>query len=139
MTTRKGKILATLALVGVFAAGNVSGSAATLLAIKHRIQRVLDGPPESLETTVLVMALDRALGLDRSQKARIEEIHRRHLPELNRVRRQCETPLAAERARVAAEIRTVLRPDQQRKFDELYNRFEERRKRVVGEPPVGPP
>ncbi len=139
MTTRNRKILAALALVGVFAAGNVSGSAASLLVIKHRIQRVVDGPPENLETTTLVLALDRALGLDANQKSRIEEIHRAHLPDLNRIRRQCETPLAAERARVAAEIRTVLRPDQQGKFDELYNRFEERRRRVLGAPADGPP
>lgn len=134
MTTKKVRVLAAAALVGVFLLGNVSGAGVALLAVRHRVQRLLEGPPEEVETHTLVFALDRALKLDGNQRASIEAIHRRHLPELNRIRQSSETPLAAERARIAAEIRSVLRPDQQSKFDGMYAKFEARRRRLVGLP-----
>lgn len=134
MTTKKAKVMAALVLAGVFVLGNVSGAGVALLAVRHRIQKVLQGPPEDMETQGLVFALDRALKLDARQREQVAEIHKRHLPELNRIRRESEVPLAAERARTAAEIRGILKPDQQGKFDELYDRFEARRRRMLSTP-----
>jgi hypothetical protein len=56
------------------------------------------------------------------------------MPIRNRIRRESEVPLAAERARTAAETRRILTPEQQGKFDELYERFESRRKQMLSTP-----
>ena len=138
MTVKRPKLLASLILVGVFLLGGVTGSGATLLGVRHKFKTILDGPPADAETRGLVFALDRALKLDASQEEQVARIHRKHLPELNRIRRESEAPLAAERARTASEIRAILTPDQALKFDQLYAKFEARRQRMLDPTPAQP-
>lgn len=132
MTTRRTKLVAVLVVVGVFLLGAMTGGGVTLLAVRHRVRTVLEGPPQEIETRGLVFALDRALKLSDEQREQVEAIHRKHLPELNRVRRETEPELAAVRGKIAADIRAVLEPDQQTKFDMMVDVFEGRRRRMLG-------
>jgi len=138
MTTRRTKLMALLVLVGVFVLGALTGGGVTLLAVRHRVRTMLEGPADQMETRGLVFVLDRALNLTAEQKTQIEQIHQRHLPELNRVRRKSEPELAVIRGEAESEIRAVLDPQQQTKFDSMVDTFEGRRKRMLGLSPTEP-
>jgi Spy/CpxP family protein refolding chaperone len=131
MKDRRTKVWALLVLVGVFLAGALSGTGATLLVVRHKVRTLLEAPAGELETRGLVLALDRRLRLTDTQRAQVEAIHRKHLPELNRVRRQSEPELATIRAQASREIRAVLTPEQQPEFDEMARKFEERRRQMT--------
>jgi hypothetical protein len=132
MTKHRTKILAAVVLLGVFLLGSLTGGSVTLLVVRHRVRTVLEGPVDEMETRGLVFALHRKLGLSASQRAQVESIHRKHLPALNRVRMQSERELVPIRATVAAEIRTVLDPEQQTTFDVMVRNFEDRRAKMLG-------
>lgn len=132
MTKRRTKIVAALVLLGVFLLGSLTGGSVTLLVVRNRVRAVLEGPVDEMETRGLVFALHRKLHLSAAQRAQVESIHRKHLPALNRVRRQSEKELLPIRAAAAAEIRAVLEPDQQLMFDTMVRNFEARRLQMLG-------
>lgn len=134
MSTRRKKLIAAGVLIAAFGLGTVTGGGATLLVVRHRVRALLQGPPSEIETRGLVFALDRELRLTERQRVEVASIYRKHVPELNRIRRGVEPELAAERAEAAAEIRATLDPTQQQAFDEMFKRFEERRQKMLESP-----
>jgi protein CpxP len=75
-------------------------------------------------------ALQRELGLTSQQRDAVQGILERQLPERRRLMsdmlQHCGDPLRVHKAKVDAEIRAVLNPEQQRRFDALAARQGER-------------
>jgi Spy/CpxP family protein refolding chaperone len=118
-------ILAAAFAVGVACGG---GAAFAYVAQKHAAILHDDGRgPDGRRLRILTRTLD----LDTEQEQRIRAIlikDRDTVRDLGRhMFERCGEPLRDQKARVDADIRGVLRPDQQRRYDEL---LDERRERL---------
>ncbi|UCF35789.1 MAG: hypothetical protein JSU96_13235 [Acidobacteriota bacterium] len=69
------------------------------------------------------------LGLDSEQKAKIQQIFEDSRKEFRAASKESRQKLDAIRERTRAQIKEVLRPDQQEKFDEFIAREKERHRR----------
>ncbi len=122
-------IKALLVLVGVFAGGTGTGAAAMLAWSHHRMVGFLErgGSPHNDQR---MRALQHALGLTAQQRTSIASILERQAPERRRLMgemmQKCGDPVRSHKAQVDAEIRAVLNPDQQQRFDQLAKRQAER-------------
>ena len=119
-------------LLAVFALGAATGAAGMRYSTARSLHYLLDAPPGEARRRAMVWALDRRLSLSDAQHARVEAILAAHSGEYAAIYRRTEPEMAALRARVEGEIREVLRPDQQGKFDELAARFKARHRRALG-------
>lgn len=87
----------------------------------------------------IVERLNRQLSLDEKQKGEISAILESRGPELQALKKDAKARFDAIRDSADAEIREVLRPDQQPKFDALTARWRERMRAHEGDGPGGPP
>jgi hypothetical protein len=124
---------AGLALSVVFLLGAATGSAATRFATARAIHKLHDAPPGEARQRILLAAMDRRLSLTPEQHARIEAILTSHRGELAAVARKMEPDLAPLIAHIQSEIRATLRPEQQGNFDEMAAKYNERRRRSLGD------
>jgi Spy/CpxP family protein refolding chaperone len=110
------------ALVAVFVLGTIVGAGASHAHAQRRYARLLGDRPEFLETRRLG-ALSRHLDLDDAQRERMRAIIERHADERRQLTRdvfeRCGAPLRAQQAATDVEIRAVLRPAQQPRFDAI--------------------
>ncbi|HMJ56490.1 MAG TPA: hypothetical protein VK540_30695 [Polyangiaceae bacterium] len=118
-------VLAAAFAVGVACGG---GAAFAYIAQKHAAILRDDGRgPESRRLRILTRKLD----LDTDQEQRIRAILTKDRDDVRDLGRQmferCGEPLRDQKARVDTAIRSVLRPEQQRRYDEL---LDERRERL---------
>ncbi len=102
-------------------------------AMFHRFMR--RGP----DPARIVDRMSRQLSLDEKQKAEIYAIMEARRPELLALKKDARARFIAIREGADAEIRKVLRPDQQPKFDALTARWRERMRARAGDGPGGPP
>jgi Spy/CpxP family protein refolding chaperone len=117
-------VLAAAFIVGVACGG---GAAFAYVAQKHAAILRDDGRgPETRRLRVLT----RKLELDADQEQRIRAIlmkDRDTMRDLGRTMfERCGEPLREQKARVEADVRSVLRPDQQRRYDDLLDDRRER-------------
>lgn len=122
------------ALVAVFVLGAAAGGGAVYAHSQKRHAAMLrDG--RDVEGRRLA-ALSRKLDLDGDQKTKIGAILSQDHDDTKALNKdmmeKCGQPLRDHRADVEAQIRAVLRPDQQKKFDHI---IEERKDRGLGGPP----
>lgn len=87
----------------------------------------------------IVERLNRALSLDEAQKAAVVSILESHKPELLALKKDAKGRFDAIRESTDAEIRKVLRPGQQEKFDRLTARWRERMRAHDDDGPPPPP
>lgn len=87
----------------------------------------------------VVDRLNRALSLDAGQKAEVGRILESHKPELQALKKDAKSRFDAIRVTADSEIRKVLRPGQQEKFDRLTARWRERMRAHDDDGPGGPP
>ena len=119
-----------IVLVAAFAVGVACGGGAAFayVAQKHAAMLREDARGPELRR---VRVLSRKLDLDADQEQRIRTILTQDRDTARELGRQmferCGGDLREQRARVDAEIRAVLRPEQRRRYDEL---LEERRERM---------
>ena len=122
MVTGKAKAYGVFALV--FALGAATGGGAALAWAHERRVAQLDNDHE-FESRRL-RALSRKLDLDADQEARIGSILAKDHDESRRLGRdiieRCGQPLRDHKTAIDAEIRAVLRPEQQERFDKLAQR-----------------
>lgn len=110
------------ALLVAFALGAAAGSwAQRMKGPRHRM-----GPPSAEK---LVAKLDRALSLDASQRTAVLALLEKRRPEAEALHKDTFGRMEALRRSVNAEVRTLLRPDQQAKLDAFNERMEARRRR----------
>lgn len=130
MKIGKPGIVAPLVLGAVFALGVVGGvMGAGILAHRH-LQTMLTGTEEEVEVRVTLALLSRALRLPEDQRARVRDILQGDALAHSRLRDTIEPGLAALRVRERAEIRGMLTPEQQARFDTLWALLDARRGRV---------
>jgi hypothetical protein len=125
-------------ITGIFFGGVGTGAAVTFAWSHNRMVEMMDrnGP---FRHEMRMRALQRMLHLSAQQHRAISDILERGESERHRVMGQmmqaCGEPMRSHKARVDAEIRAVLNPDQQRRFDELTKRQNERFMMAPGAPP----
>ena len=147
---KRTKLIGGLVLLGVFALGAVAGGAGVWAWTKQKyVDEATAGPGRRFERRHF-RALARELDLRDEQRARIEEIMRQRRPEREKLMKEmaekCAGPMKEHKAKVDEEIRAVLDPAQQKRFDELLEkqskRFPLMGPRRFGRhhgPPGGPP
>jgi hypothetical protein len=132
----RNNIKVLLVLVGVFAGGAGTGVAASLAWTHHRMVGFLEhgGAPHNEQR---MRALQHALNLSPEQRTLVAAILERQAPERRRLMgemmQKCGDPVRAYKAKADAEIRAVLNPGQQIRFDRLAKRQAERF--FLGPPP----
>ena len=117
------KLKGALVLVGVFALGALAGGAGMRIWMQQeRAEEITQGPGRRFERHHL-RALERTLNLTREQRDQIEAIMQKYRPERNRLLRElsdnCGAPMKEHKQKIDSEIRALLNPDQQQRFDAL--------------------
>ncbi len=116
------RLKALAVLVGVFLLGAATGGGVILAYSQHELAE-WGRPDAARRSERRLNALTRVLGLTAEQRAAVGGILRREEPELRGKMReameQCGGPLREHKAKVDAEIRALLTPEQQRRFDQL--------------------
>lgn len=124
MVSQRFQAYGLLLLVFVLGAGAGGG---TVYSVMQRRHAAIVHEPHFFEHRRL-HSLKRRLHLDREQEHRVAEILAKHREESRTLGTEmvehCGEQLRAHKAKVESEIRSVLRPEQQARFDELV---EERR------------
>lgn len=115
-----------LGYVGVFVLGAVAGGALVQWRLVARQTARLDPQNPHAE---FISSLDQRLDLEPKQKALIEAILTRYDPLRARVMAPVEAEMTRVRSDMRREMRSVLNPAQQSKFDELMRAHDERRER----------
>ncbi|MBN2194141.1 MAG: hypothetical protein JW751_15095 [Polyangiaceae bacterium] len=131
------RVKAISMLAAVFLLGVLAGGAGTYAyALRQQARMVGPGGLEHRR-----VGFERRLGLTRAQSVEIAAILARNDPEMDRLKahmvEECGAQMRAHVERVDAEIRAVLDPEQQQRFDAL--REERRQRGLIGFGPEGPP
>jgi hypothetical protein len=127
MVSTKTKIIGLFALV--FALGAVAGGGVSFaFAQRERASTVIDEATEGRDARRIAM-LTREVGISPAQGAKVAEVLARHRATRNQLARdmfqRCGEKVSAEKAATDAEIRALLHPVQQERFDELLKRRKE--------------
>jgi Spy/CpxP family protein refolding chaperone len=137
---KSAKLKGGLVLVGVFVLGTLAGGAATRAWMQRDYAEQLSGHAGERLARRHLRALERELDLTDEQRQRVREIIEKYRPEgetvMNTLAESCGAPLREHKAKVDAEIRAVLNPEQQKRFDALLEKQRERFP-LVGPPPFG--
>lgn len=120
---------AALVLAGVFVLGALVGGAGTATLVRHRIGRMIDG---GNDVELRLQMLDHKLHLTREQEGAVRATLERYEPQIRAARAPIASALTELREREASEIRALLAPDQQRRFDEIAERMRRRQRAVIG-------
>ena len=123
------RLYAYLVVAAAFLVGAICGGGAAFAYVSERHAAILREDARGPETRRLRI-LSRKLDLDADQEQRIRDIltkERETMRDLGRdMMERCGAPLREHKSHVDAEIRAVLRPDQQRRYDELREKRRER-------------
>jgi Spy/CpxP family protein refolding chaperone len=118
-----------LLLAAAFAVGVACGGGAAFAYVAQKHAAILRDDGRGPETRRLRI-LTRRLDLDADQEQRIRAILSKDRDSLRELGRQmferCGEPLREQKARVDAAIRSVLRPEQQLRYDQLLDQRHER-------------
>ncbi|MEZ4254195.1 MAG: hypothetical protein R3A78_00550 [Polyangiales bacterium] len=117
------------ALFAVFFLGVITGGGMMYVRAERNLANLVS-PDAGPRGEWRMHALNRALGLDDAQREKVRAIFRAHATErrarLDDAMDKCGDPLREMKAKMDAEIRAVLRPDQQRTFDRIAARQDAR-------------
>lgn len=130
---KRPRLIAALVLVGVFLLGALTGAGVTRALTIRAVHKMMHGS-EAPEARVMVWVLDRKLGLSKEQRAAVETVVRRHHPEIVAARRKIAPEVLAIRKTQRDEIRALLTPEQQPRFDALADELDARQRRMFGLP-----
>ena len=116
------RIKALAVLVGVFLLGAATGVGVTLAHSERKLAQFAE-PDGSRRSQRRLDALTRVLELTPAQREAVGAILKREEPEVRARMRdsmeRCGQSLRDYKAKVDAEIRSLLTPEQQKKFDQL--------------------
>jgi Spy/CpxP family protein refolding chaperone len=135
------KLKGGLVLVGVFLLGGLAGGATARAWVQRDYAAQLTGRPGERIARRHLGALARELNLSDEQRERVRAIMDKHRSEreavMKKLAESCGAPMREHKAKVDAEIRAVLDPEQRKRFDALLTKQRERFP-LVGSPPFGP-
>ncbi|KFZ45012.1 hypothetical protein DS62_01290 [Smithella sp. SC_K08D17] len=109
----------------IFLAGVSIGAAGTGLYVRHRVMTVLQGGTPAVATLFTTM-LARRLDLSDPQEKAVSKTVTETQGRLRELRRQYQPEARKIISIGIAQIKTELSPQQQKKLDEMYARFNER-------------
>jgi Spy/CpxP family protein refolding chaperone len=116
-------------LLGVFVLGAASGAGATFAYTRHEVAEFATQSGSRMQGARL-RGLVHALDLTDEQRDKIKAILEKHHGErrasMNEVMEKCGDPIRKQKAALDADIRAMLNPDQQKRFDTLSEGQEER-------------
>lgn len=117
-----------LLLLGVFFLGGVAGVGTTLAVTRHQMAEFASQPWRA--ERLRLRAMTRKLDLSDDQREKVRAVFERHRSErqqgMQRMFEECGAPVRAQKAAVDAEIRKLLTPPQQAKFDVLAKEQDKR-------------
>jgi len=129
------KLKSYAALLFVFASGILLGGAGSRAMLQRSYGRIFKDPSAVFERRRLG-ALSRRLKLDDAQEDRARDILGKYAKQRHELTHEimdrCGAPLRAQKSQMDGEIRALLRPDQQARYDQLLKDSERR------PPPGGP-
>jgi Spy/CpxP family protein refolding chaperone len=108
-----------LALVAAFGLGAVAGGFGMRGYMFNRFVEDLHAPPGKARMQFRMEAMSRKLDLTRDQQEKIQRIFESHEDERRQMFERCAPDHRALKAKVDTEVRAILTPEQQKKFDEL--------------------
>jgi Spy/CpxP family protein refolding chaperone len=115
------KTKARLVILSAFILGALAGGGAVnLFAVKYAV-----GSSVRLTRAGMLDEIDEAVRLDASQRAQVEAILKKTRQESQEVIKQVQPQLGEVRARTRAQIRAILTPEQQARYDEWTRLREE--------------
>jgi len=118
-----------LVLVAVFVLGATSGAGLTVTLARQRMAQAMAPDFARRGEVALEMLVDR-LSLSDAQRDKIAKILDEQMPErrarMQDIMQRCGDPLREHKRRLDAAIRAVLEPEQQKRFDRIAARQEER-------------
>jgi len=115
-------------LLGVFLLGGIAGAGGAVAYLRHEVREFAAEP--RFRDRARVRGLTRMLDLTDAQRDRVKAILEKHASEretaFSDMIQRCGDPVKKQKAEVDAEIRAVLTPEQQPKFDALVKKQDER-------------
>jgi len=131
----RAKLKGYLALLAVFVLGILLGGAGSRALLQRRYARFFRDPTAVFERRRLG-ALSHRLKLDDTQQERVRDVLGKYGKQRRALSREimarCGAPLHAQKARMDGEIRALLRPEQQARYEQLIKDSE------AHPPPDGP-
>lgn len=122
------------AIIGVclvFLLGGVAGGLVTARIISKRIQRIVMGGPQAVNQ-LIVRRLGWRLDLDPGQRDKLLSIVEETRGELKTVRNQVAPQVTDIMSGAEKKVRAILKPEQEKKFDEVVEQNKERLDRFEG-------
>ena len=125
----RAKLKGYAALLLVFVLGILLGGAGSRAMLQRRYARIFRDPETMFERR-RVGALSHRLKLDDSQEDRVRAVLGKYAKQRRTLTREimdrCGGPLHAQKAQMDQEIRALLRPDQQARYEQLIKDSEGR-------------
>jgi hypothetical protein len=124
MTTlprRRRMWVSVLLALMVFSGGIVIGGAGTVLVIAGEVRHAIRHPEEV--PVRLTQRLTRRLNLDADQSAQVQKILTARLKNIAEIRATIRPQVKSELTGIHDDVRDVLTPQQQGKWDDLYDDF----------------
>ena len=110
------------ALLLVFALGALIGGAGSRVVTQRQMRRIFQDPPAMFNARRLG-ALSRRLDLNDSERANVAAVMAKYGEQRRTLAREimdrCGAPLRAQKLQMDAEIRALLSPEQQARYDKL--------------------
>lgn len=113
-------------VLGTFVLGGLCGAGVGYAVSQRSLSALVSEDRSEARDLRRLEAFTRELDLTSDQQERVRRIVERHRPERDRQTRrmfdECGQPLLRVKEAMDAEIRTLLTPDQQRRFDAMRER-----------------
>ena len=116
---------AVIGVVLIFVFGWMAGAISASLYIQHKTQAVLQGGPATLAKAV-ERRLTRGLDLDANQKQQIYDSFVKNITQRIELQKTIQPQIRTLNQETFAEVNTVLKPEQQKKFRENVEQFRDR-------------
>jgi Spy/CpxP family protein refolding chaperone len=108
------------AIIGVlliFVLGIACGALLMHMSCKSRMEAFVNGKP-GMREEVLLKRMSQRLDLDEQQRIAVREIIRGTQAEMKEIRKQIRPQIMQTLEKTRTEVRKILRPDQQKKYDQ---------------------
>jgi hypothetical protein len=113
--------LRVLALLVIFCAGMVVGSAMTVIVGVRAVRNVIQHPEQA--PPLVANRLKKRLGLSDAQASQVRQIVAERQAALQEVRRRVRPEVDSELERAHQQISEVLNPDQSARWDRMFEEF----------------
>lgn len=119
----KTKLKVIAGILVVFLLGAIIGALGTGVFVVHRIRQFAKEGP-ALQKTWFMKRLTRRLDLTDTQQPEVEKILEQTEKDVNKFMQKSLSEFAEIMARRNAQLKEILTPEQQKKLDEMFEKFD---------------